>query len=281
MKQRDVAKPETVEKPYEGMNAVLYARVSTDDKGQTTESQVREMKRWCEFQGVNILNIYEEEKSAKDLERPEFDRLLGRIARGKGDVNMLLAWSESRISRNTADMMQIKELVGSYHTIIRYVSSSAKPELDDGELTNYVNTWQAQREREDLSKNTKNGMITADAKGIHCGRPLTFAFAHTLSDPEIKKKIKWGGKQKTKVATIESVMDYAKEGYSLEATAARLGTNRRTLSTALSEEGRLEEFKQLYSQNSNSIFAKKTRAQGGTGARVNCLNTNDEKKESA
>ena len=276
MKTQEVAKSETVEKPYEGMNAVLYARVSTDDKGQTTESQVREMKRWCELQGVNILNIYEEEKSAKDLERPEFDRMLGRIARGKGEVNMLLAWSESRISRNTADMMQIKELVGSYHTIIRYVSSSSKPELDDGELTNYVNTWQAQRERGELSKNTKNGMITADAKGIHCGRPLTFAFAHTL-----RKKIKWDGKQKTKVATIESVMDYAKEGYSLEATAARLGTNRRTLSTALSEEGRLEEFKELYAQNSNSIFAKKTRAQGGTGARVNCLSTNEEKKESA
>ena len=32
---------------YDGMSAILYARVSTDDKGQTTETQVRAGKEWC------------------------------------------------------------------------------------------------------------------------------------------------------------------------------------------------------------------------------------------
>ena len=274
------------EKPYKGMNAVLYARVSTDDKDQTTESQVREMQRWCEINEVRIIGIYEEEKSAKDLERPVFERVLGRIM--LGGVNILLAWSESRISRDTSDMIRINDLIQKYETVIRYVSSSSKPESMDGAVINFFNTWQAEKERDNLSKNTINGMITASAKGVHCGRPLTFCFAHNLQNPDIKKKIRWDGKQKTRVVTIESVMDHARAGDSLETTATAIGTNRKTLSKALAEEGRLKEYKYLCSRvNPHALEAYRhhkdnnTRAEGDTGERVEYLYTNEEKPEGA
>lgn len=278
MQETKTVKP-TPEKPYKGFTAVLYARVSTDDKGQTTESQVREMKNWCECQEVEIIGIYEEEVSAKDLERPELDRMFGRIARG--GVHILLAWSESRISRDTADMVQIQKLLEPYKTVIRYVTSPSKPESNEGELTNYIGTWQAKVERKKLSENTKNGMITADAKGIHCGRPLSFCFVHNLQNPEIRKKVKLDGKNPTKIATLESVLDHARQGESLETTACYLGTNRKTLSNALKEEKCLEEFKRLWLENSGSLFAQIARAKGDSGKRDVCLNTNEDKKESA
>ena len=130
---------------YEGMSAVLYARVSTDDKDQTTETQIRNMRAWCAEQGVEIVGEYEEEKSAKDLDRPKFDACIGRIARG--GVNILLAWNESRLSRDMDDMSTITKIVRSYGTVIRYVANSVEPENSTGKLLNSINTWQAQEER--------------------------------------------------------------------------------------------------------------------------------------
>ncbi len=123
---------------YEGMTAVLYARVSTDDKDQTTETQIRNMREWCADQGVEIIGEYEEERSAKDLERPKFDACLGRIARG--GVNILLAWNESRLSRDMDDMSTITRIVRSYGTVIRYVSNQVEPENSTGKLLNSINT---------------------------------------------------------------------------------------------------------------------------------------------
>ena len=185
-------------------------------------------------------------------------------------------------------MIRINDLIQKYETVIRYVSSSSKPESMDGAVINFFNTWQAEKERDNLSKNTINGMITASAKGVHCGRPLTFCFAHNLQNPDIKKKIRWDGKQKTRVVTIESVMDHARAGDSLETTATAIGTNRKTLSKALAEEGRLKEYKYLCSRvNPHALEAYRhhkdnnTRAEGDTGERVDYLYTNEEKPEGA
>jgi len=226
--------------PLEGFTAIGYARVSTDDKDQTTESQKREIKKWCEHQKVNLLEIYEEEKSAKDLDRPEFDRLIGRITRDR--IALVVAWSESRISRDTNDMQQILGLFNKFNVKIRYVSSSSvHPEESGGELMNYINTWQAKEERAKLKINTKNGMTTAKRKGIHCGRPLALVFDHNFERD--KARVRLGGANPTIIVTLESVFEFAKLGYSVSQTAGMIGVNRSTLERALDQEGHLGDFR--------------------------------------
>jgi DNA invertase Pin-like site-specific DNA recombinase len=36
------------------MRVAIYARVSTDDKGQTAENQLRELRSWCAHAGHDI-----------------------------------------------------------------------------------------------------------------------------------------------------------------------------------------------------------------------------------
>ena len=248
--------------PYNGMSAVLYARVSTDDKGQTTESQIREMKKWCEDNGVNILGIYKEEESAKDMDRHELDSVLGRIARG--GVNILLAWSESRISRNTKDMEQIVDYVSKYGTVIRYVtSSSIAPEEDGGQLLNNINTWQAQVERKKLSVNTKNGMLTAKLNGVHCGRMLAFCFSHRVEECKSMIKTDDSAKRKTVIMSLDSVMDLARIGYTINYAAHNIvHVDPKTLRHALEREGVYDEYQNLVSK------ARILKEQGVAGTRV-------------
>lgn len=239
----------------DGFTAVLYARVSTDDKHQTTASQIREMENWCNREGVEILEIYQDEISGGNLDRPQFNMMMGRIA--LGGVNILVAWSESRISRSTDDMTKVEALLKSFGCRIRYVSSAVAPETPEGSLINHIGTWQAQQEREKLRINTKNGMLTRKMQGVHCGRPLAMVLAQNLERD--KSRIT----DKTKIISIDAIMSYADAGWSFPKTADALGISTSTLKRALDAEGLLNEFQE--------------RSKGMTPKRVDCINTSEEK----
>lgn len=229
--------------PYDGDTAILYARVSTDDHDQDPQTQVRNMTKWCEANGVEILETFVEERSAKDTNRPGLQAALGYLTLNK--VGILLAWSESRLSRDTDDMAKIVAICKTNRVRIRYVSADGiNPEEGTGKVMNFLNTWQAEEERKKLSLNTKQGLESARLKGKHCGRMLAFCFTHRVK--ECEKMIAVDAKKPTVIMSIEDVMEFARQGYSVAGVAkkfAHVAPN--TLRKALMEEGRLEEFVSL------------------------------------
>jgi DNA invertase Pin-like site-specific DNA recombinase len=52
--------------------AAIYARVSTKDKGQTNENQLRELRAFAERLGYSIYQEYCDQESGGSAERPEF-----------------------------------------------------------------------------------------------------------------------------------------------------------------------------------------------------------------
>ena len=55
----------------------IYTRVSTSDKNQTTENQLRELNSYCDRMGYEVVKVYEDEVSgAKSREkRPAYAEL--------------------------------------------------------------------------------------------------------------------------------------------------------------------------------------------------------------
>ena len=41
----------------------IYTRVSTSDKNQTTENQLRELNSYCDRMGYEVVKVYEDEVS--------------------------------------------------------------------------------------------------------------------------------------------------------------------------------------------------------------------------
>ena len=229
--------------PYRNMKAILYARVSTDDKGQNTETQIREMRQWCEYNQVKILGEYEEEQSGGDLDRRVFDSVLGRLARG--GVQILLARDPSRISRDGQDMENIVAMVEGYGAVIRYSSAdNIAPEDDNGSLLNKISTWQGEIERKKLSANTKKGMEQAKIEGTHCGRMLAFCFSHRVIENE--KRIQTNGKKNTYIASVDTVMDFARQGITYTRVAHEImHISPDTLKSALIQEGLFADYQDL------------------------------------
>jgi DNA invertase Pin-like site-specific DNA recombinase len=79
------------------MRLALYARVSTKDKGQETENQLRQLRDFAIHSGWTIVAEYIDHESGKISDRDEFQRMFEDASRRQFDV--LLFWSLDRLSR--------------------------------------------------------------------------------------------------------------------------------------------------------------------------------------
>lgn len=85
------------------MNVICYKRVSTDDqadKGFSLQYQEDILRRYCEFNKYNIIDIYTEDYSAKTFDRPEWKKIMTFLKQNKGLVDMILCLRWDRFSRN-------------------------------------------------------------------------------------------------------------------------------------------------------------------------------------
>ena len=81
------------------MRVAIYARVSTDDKGQDPENQLRELRAWCSNSDHTIVQEYIDRQSGRRGadKRQQFAALLEAAARRKFDC--VLFWALDRFSR--------------------------------------------------------------------------------------------------------------------------------------------------------------------------------------
>lgn len=77
--------------------AAIYARVSTKDKGQTNENQLRELRAFAERLGYSVYKEYCDQESGGSAERPAFQQLFLDAHQRRFDV--VLFWSLDRFSR--------------------------------------------------------------------------------------------------------------------------------------------------------------------------------------
>jgi DNA invertase Pin-like site-specific DNA recombinase len=148
--------------------AALYLRVSTRD--QTTENQERDLRRWADRLGFEIVRVYGETASGARGDRDGLSSLLAGAHRREFDV--LLIWSLDRQSREGIGPMAgyMGQLRGSE---IR-VMSHQEPWLDTGgpvgDLLAAVFAWVAQQERQRIADRVRAGQARARAEGTHIGR---------------------------------------------------------------------------------------------------------------
>jgi DNA invertase Pin-like site-specific DNA recombinase len=156
------------------MRVAIYARVSTLDKGQDPENQLRELRAWCVNSGHTISREYVERESGKKGadKRKQFAAVFEDAAKRKFDC--LLFWALDRFSREgMAQTIVHLQRLNSYGVSFH---SYTEPHLStDNELVRNILlallASLAKVEAQKISERTKAGMARAKAKGIKIGRP--------------------------------------------------------------------------------------------------------------
>lgn len=103
------------------MRIAIYARVSTDDRGQDPENQLRELQAWCANSGHSISREYIEHESGRkgaDMRR-QFAALFDDAAKRKFDC--VLFWALDRFSREgmaqtIAHLQRLTSYGASFHS---------------------------------------------------------------------------------------------------------------------------------------------------------------------
>lgn len=153
------------------MKVALYARVSTKDKGQSTENQLPELRRYAEAHGHTVYKEYVEEESAGTGNRAEFKALFADAHHHR--FELVLFWSLDRFSREGAlpTLQYLNQLeawgVGYKSLTEQYLDSTG---LFKEAIISILATL-AKQERVRLSERTKAGMARRVAAGVKMGPP--------------------------------------------------------------------------------------------------------------
>ena len=153
----------------------LYARVSTKDKGQSTENQLPELRRFAQAHGYTVYKEYVEQESGGTGKRSEFQALFTYAHQRRFDL--VLFRNLDHFSREGAlpTLQYLNQLQGwgvGYKSLTEQYLDSVR--LFQEAIISLLATL-AKQERVRLSERTKAGMARRRAEGAQMGPPAKSA----------------------------------------------------------------------------------------------------------
>lgn len=150
--------------------ALLYARVSTADKGQDFTAQLQELERVAEQRGWSVVGMYHDVTSGAKAKRPGLDAAIAR-ARG-GGVDVFVAVTTDRIARSVRNLL---DLVDELQACGVQLACTREGALDattpQGRAFLQVRAVFAELERNLTSERVREGLAIRRARGVKLGRP--------------------------------------------------------------------------------------------------------------
>lgn len=95
----------------------IYCRVSTQDQvreGFSLSEQEERLRKLCDYKEYEIIDIYIDEGiSAKDTNRPQFQRMLNDVKNGR--INRIVAYKLDRVTRSIKDLEELVQFLEQYN----------------------------------------------------------------------------------------------------------------------------------------------------------------------
>ncbi len=160
------------------MKTALYARVSTLDKGQDPDVQLRELREYCQRRGWDIVGEYVDigVSGAKDS-RPELNKLMADANRRKFDA--VVVWRFDRFARSVSHLLRALETFRSLGIEFVSYSEAIDTSTPVGKMTFTVLGAVGELERSLIVERVNAGIRNARAKGKTLGRPVAIRTSPT------------------------------------------------------------------------------------------------------
>ena len=151
----------------------IYARVSTEDRGQDPENQLMQLRAWCGAAGHQIVGEYIDHASGgkSGSKRPQFAGLMEHAHRRRFDL--VLVWALDRLSREgmvptITHLQRLASYGVAFHSYIEPMLSTDNELVRDIVLAVMASLAKAERQR--ISERTRAGLQRARANGKRLGR---------------------------------------------------------------------------------------------------------------
>jgi len=153
------------------MRIYIYARVSTKDKGQDVENQLRQLREFAITQGWDIVHVFVDHETGSISDRKEFQAMMLGCSQRKADL--VLFWALDRFTREGAlpTLQHLNTLtsygVGFKSFTEQYLDSCGI--FKDAVIS--ILATIAKQERQRIRERVLAGLERARANGARLGRP--------------------------------------------------------------------------------------------------------------
>ncbi|MDZ4662951.1 MAG: recombinase family protein [Pseudomonadota bacterium] len=148
---------------------VAYCRVSTALQGSGLESQVRQVRVYCEQMGIKDVEIFtDENQSGAKQNRPALDRMMAAVK--NNEVEQVIVPAFSRLARSTTRLLKALDEFKANNCSFISLSERLDTSTAAGKMAFTVLAAVSQLERELIIERVKVGLANARAKGKLIGR---------------------------------------------------------------------------------------------------------------
>ena len=157
-----------------GKRAILYRRVSTTDQrvyGNSLGAQRDALRAFCNSNGIEIIQEFEEDFSAKTFEkRGVFQELLDYAKSHSAEIDLLLATRIDRFSRNSIATHSMIHQLESWGIEVNFTENWMNWDDPYQHMTRVIQVAQPESENLIKAHRTKTGMRQALKEGRYIGR---------------------------------------------------------------------------------------------------------------
>ena len=147
----------------------IYARVSTTDKKQDPETQLRQLRKYAKLRGFTIQGEYIDHATGTNERRPQYQAMLGRVR--KREVEIVLVWRYDRFARSTKALITALNEFRSLNVNFISYQENIDTTTPQGEMVFTIMASLAQFESALIGERTKAGMQRAREQGKRISRP--------------------------------------------------------------------------------------------------------------
>lgn len=149
------------------MKTAIYIRVSTEEQvkeGYSISAQLQKLKAFCISQEWEVAGIYADEGiSAKDMKRPELQRMLKDIKEEK--VECVLVYRLDRLTRSVFDLYKLLEVFEGYDCKFKSATEVYDTTTAMGRMFITIVAALAQWERENMGERISFGFVEKARQG--------------------------------------------------------------------------------------------------------------------
>ena len=141
------------------MNIIGYARVSTTDQDMRLQLDA--------LAAAGVSTVFTDRASGACTDRPGLEAALAACHAG----DTLVAWRLDRLGRSVAHLAELVHGLTARGVTVRTLADGVDTSTTTGVLLAHILLSVAEYEREIIRERVLAGVRSAQAAGVHCGRP--------------------------------------------------------------------------------------------------------------
>jgi len=152
-------------------NVYGYVRVSS--RSQNYDLQVESIKAFCRMRDYELVKIFGDQQSGKDMNRVEFQRMLDTLIEFKNpqSITTLIVTKLDRVGRSVSDLVGFIKKLNVNKIDFATTLESVDTTNSQGRLFFHIMSALAEYERELINERTDAGLRKYLAEGGKMGKP--------------------------------------------------------------------------------------------------------------